>query len=147
MPVARARSSVLEAKLYSGFVAGRVLNRPRLAPPPEFLDGTCAVAVISAPAGYGKSTLMGYWQHVLAKQEIGCAWLSVDLDDNDPVRLLRYLIAAFQEIEPSIGRGALGELGAEIPTSGKRTLESLANDLSQTKMRAVLFLDDRRSRS
>ena len=137
-----ARSAVVETKLYPGVGAARMLKRARLAPPREFRDGSCTVCVISAPAGYGKSTLMNSWHDSLREHGIACAWLSLDEDDDDPARLLRYLIAAYQRIDPAIGRSALVELAADLSASPKQALESLGAELSGLDRRAVLFLDD-----
>src|SRR5512143_333880 len=63
--------------------------------------------LVSAPAGYGKTTLLSNW--------IGCcnkpaAWISLDEGDNDLVRFLHYVIAALQKIEPKFGGAALSML-------------------------------------
>jgi ATP/maltotriose-dependent transcriptional regulator MalT len=134
--------AVVEAKLYPGFGAARVMQRPKLALPREFGDGTLGVVVVCAPAGYGKSTLMGSWHESLCTQGVACGWLSLDQDDDDPARLMRHLIAAFQRIDPRLGRSARSELTANVAGIVKPALESLAADLAQLGQRAVLFLDD-----
>ena len=134
--------AVVEAKLYPGFGAAKVMQRPRLALPREFDDGTLSVVVVCAPAGYGKSTLMGSWHEALCEQGVACGWLSLDADDDDPARLMRHLIAAFRRVDSTVGRGARGELTANVAGNVKPALESLAADLAQLGRRAVLFLDD-----
>lgn len=143
MPTQRARTiSVVEAKLYPGVGTDQLLPRPKLNPPRELTEGSASVAVICAPAGYGKSTVMTHWHEQLRSSGMACAWLTVDEDDNDPARFMRHLVAAFQTLHRDVGRDVLAQLmGA--PTGGvKPLLESLASDLSRIEARAVLFLDD-----
>jgi LuxR family transcriptional regulator, maltose regulon positive regulatory protein len=105
----------------------------------------CKLALICAPAGYGKTTLVVEWISQLSGTRLG--WLSLDEGDNDPVRFLRYLIAAFQKAEPSAGERALAML--DSPQSGyKKTvpvetvLNMLVNDLAQTPAPICLVLED-----
>jgi LuxR family maltose regulon positive regulatory protein len=51
------------------------------------------LTLLSAPAGFGKTTLLGEWAHTCG---LPCAWLSLDQDDNDLARFLAYLLAALQ---------------------------------------------------
>ena len=60
------------------------------------------LTVIAAPAGYGKTTLASQW---LGALEMPAAWLSLESADNDPVRFLRYVIAALQGVSPDLGHG------------------------------------------
>ncbi len=86
--------------------------RPSLVPRPRLIERLNEglhrkMTVIAAPAGFGKTTLVGDWV-------AGCgrpaAWLSLDEGDNDPARFLAYLIAAVRTIAPHIGAGVLGAL-------------------------------------
>lgn len=143
MPTQRVRSiSVVEAKLYPGVGTDQSLLRPKLDLPRELIEGVASVAVICAPAGYGKSTVMTRWHEGLRASGVACAWLSLDEDDNDPARFLRHLVAAFQNVHREIGRDVLAQL-VGAPTVGiKPLLESLSSDLARVQARAVLFLDD-----
>ena len=143
MPTPRPHSnSVVEAKLYPGISTGPSLPRPRLDPPREMLDGEVSAALICAPAGYGKSTVMARWHDVLREQGIACAWLSLDPDDNDSARFLRHLVAAFKSLHRGIGRDVLAQLGGASAEGITPLLESLAADLGRVRTRAVLFVDD-----
>lgn len=143
MPKSRLRTtSVVEAKLYPGVGTGQLLARPKLDPPAELIDAKASVAIICAPAGYGKSTVMARWHQALRAQGIHCAWLSIDEDDNDPARFLRHLVAAFQSIHRDVGHDVLAQLVGSPAGSIKPLLESLAADLSRVETRTVLFLDD-----
>src|SRR5262249_22997100 len=68
----------------------------------ECAGGACTV--VSAPAGFGKTTLLSSW---IAATETPVAWVSLEQEDNEPVRFLTYVIAALQTIDASIGAEAL----------------------------------------
>ena len=70
------------------------------------------LTLISAPAGFGKTTLISQWLAGCARP---AAWLSLDERDNDPARFLTYLIAALQTIAPTLGRGVVGALQSPQP--------------------------------
>ena len=102
---------VLVTKLYIPPPRPGVVLRPRLI---ERLDEGLRrkLTLISAPAGFGKTTLVSEW---IADCERPTAWLSLDEADNDPARFLTYLIAALQTVVPAIGGGMAGAL--QIPTT------------------------------
>lgn len=76
----------------------RVVPRPRLL---ERLDqgirSGCKLILISAPAGFGKTTLASEWVH---QTDAPTAWLSLDEGDNDPTRFWSYVVAALQTVGP-----------------------------------------------
>ncbi len=105
--------------------------------------------LVSAPAGFGKSTLLAQWlDEWLAAEpaadatEHAAAWLSLDRDDNDPVSFWTYVISALRTAVPGIGETALGLLQAPPPTSIQTVLTTLLNDLGALERDAVLVLDD-----
>ena len=89
--------SILRTKLHRPPVTADRVCRKRLH---QLLDAALAgpVALVSAPAGYGKSTLVSQWAE--SRQE-PCAWLSLDDTDGEPVEFLRYLVAAVQTLFPA----------------------------------------------
>src|SRR5256714_12462022 len=97
---------LLATKLYIPPLRPNVVLRPRLI---ERLNEGLhrKLTLISAPAGFGKTTLVSAW---VAICERPTAWLSLDDGENDPTRFLAYLIAALQTLAPSIGAGVLGVL-------------------------------------
>jgi len=97
------------------------------------------LTLISAPAGFGKTTLVSEW--VAACQRLA-AWLSLDEGDNDPARFLTYLVAALQTIAPTIGEGMLGMLQSPQPPPVESILTTLLNELSAIQDNFVLVLDD-----
>ena len=62
------------------------------------------MTLISAPAGYGKTTAAIEW---LAGLGPDILWLSLDEEDNDPVRFMSYLVAAFQQADADLGARSL----------------------------------------
>ena len=143
MPSQRHAAPLIESKLFPATGTSRPLPRPRLDAPREVLDGTSPVVVLTSPAGYGKSTLMVQWHARLTARGVAAAWLSLDEDDDDPVRFMRYLVAALQTADGSIGESVAGALtGADSSSGGKALMEALVGDLARSQGRIVLFLDD-----
>src|SRR5262245_1488980 len=84
------------------------------------------LTLISAPAGFGKTTVLTSW---LAETGHLCAWFSLDEGDNDPVQFLGYVIAGFQQVESNIGRTVLTLLESPQMPPIQSVLVSLINDL------------------
>ncbi|HXX77819.1 MAG TPA: hypothetical protein VEI53_04970 [Ktedonobacteraceae bacterium] len=102
------------------------------------MEGACIL--ISAPAGFGKTTLLSTW---LAASNTPAAWLSLEPEDNEPVRFLSYVIAALQTLDPSIGTSALALLRTPQPAPFETVLVLLTNDLvSHATAGFALILDD-----
>ena len=97
------------------------------------------LALISAPAGFGKTTLVSEWV-------AGCgrpvAWLSLDEEDQDLVRFLSYLVATLQTIAPKIGAGVLAALQSPQPPFTESLLTSLLNEIVTIPDNFILVLDD-----
>ncbi|HEX6386100.1 MAG TPA: tetratricopeptide repeat protein [Anaerolineae bacterium] len=108
---------------------------------------TARLTLVSAPAGFGKTTLIANWlaQLPIANRELSvdnCAWLSLDESDNDPVRFLSYLIAALQTAVPHIGQAAVQLLQSSQPPAAEAILTSVINDVSQNDQPIILVLED-----
>jgi LuxR family transcriptional regulator, maltose regulon positive regulatory protein len=129
---------ILATKLYVLPPQPRVVPRPRLT---ERLNESLhrRLTLISAPAGFGKTTLVSDW---LAGAERPSAWLSLDQGDSDPTRFLVYLVSALQTIAPSIGEGVLGALQSPQPPPTESILTALLNEISTIPDDFVLVLDD-----
>jgi LuxR family maltose regulon positive regulatory protein len=85
-----------------------------------------SLTLVSAPAGFGKTTLLAQW---CAQSGTPVAWLSLEAEDNDPTRFLSYLIAALQTLDAQIGTTALALLRTPQPPSPEAVLAVLTNDL------------------
>ncbi len=95
---------ILATKLFIPPPRPRIVTRPRLIDRMnEGLHGK--LTLISAPAGFGKTTLVGEW---LSGGQRPTAWLSLDEADSDISRFLQYLVAALQTIDAGIGKAAVG---------------------------------------
>ena len=98
------------------------------------------LTLVSAPAGFGKTTLLAQW---LAESDIPGAWLTLEAEDNDPTRFLAYLIAALQIIDAQLGATALALLHTPQPPSPETVLAVLTNNLVERGGGDVaLVLDD-----
>ncbi len=97
------------------------------------------LTLISAPAGFGKTTLLSEW---IPHSERCVPWLSLDANDNDPARFWAYVIAALQMLQPDLGASALALLEAPQPPPIESILTLLLNDVAAFPDRFVLVLDD-----
>jgi len=138
----RNERAIIQGKLFPATGTRKPLPRPRLDSSSDVLDGIFPVVVVSAPAGYGKSTVMAQWHARLRERGVACAWLSLDEDDNDAARFLRHLIAALQIASAHIGKDVAEDLNADFASGSRSMLEAIAGDLAQVQHRIVLFLDD-----
>jgi LuxR family maltose regulon positive regulatory protein len=99
-----------------------------------------ALTLVSAPAGFGKTTLLAQWR---ASTRTPVAWLSLEPEDNEPTRFLTYLIAALQTLDPHLGARARALLSPPQPAELEIVLTVLVNDLMRGPGEAfALVLDD-----
>jgi LuxR family maltose regulon positive regulatory protein len=101
-----------------------------------------SLTVLAAPAGFGKTTLLADWisQHGSGDRRV--AWLALDAGDSDPLRFIRYLIAALQTIDPTVGTATLNLLRAAQSPPLEAVLPFLINELVALPDRSILVLDD-----
>jgi LuxR family maltose regulon positive regulatory protein len=113
--------------------------RPRLT---GHLAGasTSALTLLSAPAGFGKTTLLTEWLATVPADGPAVAWLSLDARDNDPARYWTYVIAALRRCDAHVGRAALTRLDSSPPDD--TVLAELLHDLSALPRDVLLVLDD-----
>src|SRR5512141_2222449 len=133
-------ASILATKLYIPPARTKVVLRPRLIERlNEGLSSGRKLTVISAPAGFGKTTLVSEW---VAGCERPAAWLSLDEGDNAPTRFLTHLVAALQTIVANIGAGVLSVLQSPQPPPTESILTALLNEITTIPDNFVLVLDD-----
>ena len=97
------------------------------------------LTLISAPAGFGKTTLLIDWVHKYKKP---VAWFSVDRGDNDPLHFLTYVILGLQSLEDGTGKAALTMLQSPQPPPMESILITLINDVIRIPTDLALILDD-----
>ena len=101
------------------------------------------LTIISAPAGFGKSTLLSSWVHQKdVSHPYRVAWLSLDDGDNDLIRFLTYFIAALQTIDNEIGREILDALQSPGGVNVDIVLTTILNEIAEFSENVVLIFDD-----
>lgn len=130
-------SSLIQTRLHIPPLRAKIVQRTRLfAYIEQALESK--LLLLSAPAGYGKTTLLSAWAH-----ESSCpvAWFSLDSADNDRTRFLTYLIHALQRIQGQVGKLTLDLLASRQNRSTEMLLTPLVNELLSAP-RMILVLDD-----
>ncbi len=148
---------LLATKFYTPPPSPNLVHRPRLF---ELLDSGLSqpngfyrkLTLVSAPAGYGKTTLVAEWLYRLGlaqadrvegkDQKPSVAWLSLDEEDNDPALFLSYLIAALKRVDEHIGGASLSILQSPQPLPAQIFLTTLINELAAITHPICLVLDD-----
>jgi LuxR family maltose regulon positive regulatory protein len=100
---------------------------------------TRKLTLISAPAGYGKTTLASQW---LAEADLPIAWLTLEASENDPTRFLTYIIAALQTVSSQIAGSVQAMLQAPQRPQQEIILTALINELAAHEGSMLLVLDD-----
>ena len=124
-------------------------SRPKLVARPRLVERLAPEAgrrltLVSAPAGFGKTTLLVKWARDQADKGRPVAWLSLDDDDNDPARFLAYLAAAIGRGagEEGFGEGALAALRSPEPPRIEALAGALVNEVAELPGGLDLVLDD-----
>jgi LuxR family transcriptional regulator, maltose regulon positive regulatory protein len=155
---------ILATKLFIPSPRSKIVPRPRLIERLNAgLSSGCGLTLISASAGFGKTTLVSEWiaglrqrlprrPDILPEGQGGepsepwfrVAWLSLDEGDNDLSRFLTYLIASLQTITKDIGKGVLGAIQTSPPltTINEVLLATLLNEIAAIPEHFILVLDD-----
>ena len=135
---------LLASKVHVPPLHGNLVNRANLVA--RLNDGIargCRLTLISAPAGYGKSTLLSEWQ---AQANLPVAWLSLEKSENTPARFWSYFVAALNTLTPfqqaNIGSAILKASQISQPGSMEVQITELINQLSALEERVCLVLDD-----
>jgi LuxR family maltose regulon positive regulatory protein len=129
---------LLNTKLHPPILPANLIPRPQLLDQLE-KGSLRKLTLISAPAGYGKTILVCEW---IAAYNRPVAWLSLDKDENDPVRFWRYFITALRTLQPAIGKTELEVLGEPQQAPIDNVLTVLINEISSLKTDLIIVLDD-----
>jgi LuxR family maltose regulon positive regulatory protein len=132
---------LLSTKLHPSQGRPKLVARPRLT---ESLirDLGRRLTLLSAPAGFGKTTLLNEWTRNRTGDGHSVAWVSLDEGDNDPVRFLSYLVAALRTVEERLGEGVLAALRSPEPPRIEAVVGTLVNELAELPGEIVIILDD-----
>ncbi|MGD1951866.1 MAG: hypothetical protein ACFB14_19800 [Leptolyngbyaceae cyanobacterium] len=128
---------LLETKLYLPKWSVGLISRPRLL---ERINPTGKLTLVSAPAGFGKTTLLAEWVAAVPTRPV--AWVSLDQGDKDPAIFWSYLIAALQKNQPGLGVRSHSLLQSPQPPPIESVLMTLLNEITTVETDIVLILDD-----
>ncbi|MBE9046376.1 helix-turn-helix transcriptional regulator [Pleurocapsales cyanobacterium LEGE 10410] len=128
---------LLETKLYLPKWSADLVSRPRLV---NRIHPKRKLTLVSAPAGFGKTTLLAEWVATMPTRPV--AWVSLDRSDNDPAVYWAYLFAALNKIQPKLGERSLSLLRSPQPPPIESVLMTLLNELTAVKEDCAVILDD-----
>ena len=132
------QTTILSTKLYTPPSRETLIARSRLT---AILSNALpkGFTLVSAPAGYGKTTMVSSW---LRETGSISAWLSLEESDNDPVTFLQYLLTALQKVVPSIRFDLLDLVEGCQPAALQALMNILINEIARYDGQFVLVLDD-----
>ena len=123
-------------------------TRPELVPRPRLREALVRyegrrLTLVSAPAGFGKTTLLGEWLEERSGDDRPVAWLSLEEADNDPARFLAYLVIALRSaLGDEIGEGVLASLRSPEFPPAEAVVGALINELADVRHEVSIVLDD-----
>jgi LuxR family maltose regulon positive regulatory protein len=144
---------ILPTKLFMPPQRPLLVSRPRLLERLE-QERNGKLTLVSAPAGFGKTTLVSEWIASRAKtgesshpssfvlHPFKVAWLSLDENDNDFPRFFTYFIAAAQTVYPELAQGLLASLRMSPPVDDGAILPALLHEMATLERPLLLVLDD-----
>ena len=103
------------------------------------MDQQRRLGLVCAPAGYGKSTLVAGWLQSVSMPKV---WLSLEPEENDPVRFFQYFSGALQQVIPDLGSGFLGAINGAADPSLPHLMAALVNEVSLRKISFCMVIDD-----
>jgi len=131
---------ILPTKLYIPATRSDLVMRPRLFQRlDEGLKPGFRLTLVSAPAGFGKSTLVSEWARQIS---LPVAWLACDENDNDPIRFWNYFLAAIQTVDPELGKRLADLAQSSPPPSIDVLITSLVNEIASISKPFCIILDD-----
>jgi LuxR family maltose regulon positive regulatory protein len=134
--MAEITNVLIATKMQPPRLTADYIPRPRLH---QRLERDSGLVLVLAPAGYGKSTLLSSWIETLDRP---AAWLSLDVNDDDQVLFLSYLIGALQVIFPEFGLKTLAIVNASETPQLNHIATSLINELNSIDQAFILVIDD-----
>ncbi len=133
--------ALVTTKLRAPRARPKLVARPRLREALALGEGH-RLTLVSAPAGFGKTTLLGEWLEDRSAEGSAVAWVSLDGSDNDPARFLTYLVGALGDVEDRIGEGVLASLRSPQLPPVEAVVGALVNELAGVPQEIFVILDD-----
>jgi LuxR family maltose regulon positive regulatory protein len=133
--------TLVTTKLRTPRTRPKLVERPRLHKALD-LGRERKLTLVSAPAGFGKTTLLAGWIMERSDNERSVVWVSLGESDNDPACFLSYLVAALQDVEESIGEGILASLRSPESPPVETMVGALINELAGAEREVTMVLDD-----
>ena len=135
------QKQLLATKFYVPMASGPLISRPRLT---TLLDECLKypLTLVSAPAGFGKTTLLSVWGQSLAAKHVRLAWVSLDEEDNEPRLFWTYVLSALHRHRPERFTPLLAQLQSSQGPPLKYLLMALINLIAESAEHFVLILDD-----
>lgn len=130
---------LLTTKFFKPFLPNNLIARPRLTALLQEVGPNCKLVLISAPAGFGKTTLVVEW---LAATGQEAAWLSLDPADSEPARFWKYLGAGLAALQPDLFQDDHVFVSSSLIFGFEQALTHLINKLAQLPRPVTLVLDD-----
>jgi LuxR family maltose regulon positive regulatory protein len=137
-PSIAVTNQILATKLYIPPLRSNLVSRSRLLDL-LFQGSSRKLTLISAPAGYGKTTLLSEW---ISQSTYLTCWLSLDARDNDLKRFLKYFIIALQQVENDLGKEVLSTLQSSQPLETEVLLTHLVAEIDAVSQPFIFVLDD-----
>ena len=131
--------SLLTTKTRIPLPPHRPVVRPRLIDALEHGIAQHKLILVSAPAGYGKTTLLAQWAHA-SRFPVG--WLSLGEEDNDVESFLRYLLSTWERVQPGVMASPLGTLLGAMAPNREAVLSTFLNLADDVPEHMVFVLDD-----
>ncbi len=132
---------LLEIKFQTPLLSHTPLTRPRLHA--LLNEGiTHKVILVSAPAGFGKTTLLANWVRTTPGDTVEIAWLSLDKEDNRQDQFWEYVLTSLERVQPGISLDSLDLLHSPDSLPFERILIPLINAMNNLEKILVLVLDD-----
>ena len=131
----------LATKFFVPLAPHALVSRPRLF---SLLDEgrRRLLTLVSAPAGFGKTTLLSAWVQAQPPGNPLVAWVSLDEGDNDPLRFWSYVLTALDRIQPGKYSGLVAYLQAKVRPSPHQIMTACLNRLSEYPEPLIVVLDD-----
>lgn len=132
---------IIKTKLFPPANRTGVIKRPGLSKLLHTIE-TKKLALVHAPAGYGKTTLLYQWHMSLPDNGRTACWLSLDELDDDPATFIRYLLCAFQEVVDNFWTDAANWMEGRLQPDITIALNHIINELIRIDLPVTLFIDD-----